>query len=279
MTLSNQGVLSFGTLAQSGSMPIRSTTSPQYAYLKYAINQSQILIQPDAYYSVGTPANINAANYPCYSVTQPTTQTWPTTGNMTIPFGLGPVTITAMPITGATALTAHTPYTISTLGTTDFTLIGASSNTVGLQFVATGAGTGTGSCVPSITIGQSMLMAVGLAGAWGNYTSFPVGNQIRMIYGIVTAFNAATPSVTVNITYYRAYGQINFITSGTFYVHSAFPFLLTQPTQNTTIDQNCGFVNGGTTWRVPEIGLVFDSESVGAFSSLSTFLSNMIPVI
>jgi len=35
-------------------------------------------------------------------------------------------------------------YFITTLGTTDFTLIGASSNTVGVTFIATGAGTGTG---------------------------------------------------------------------------------------------------------------------------------------
>lgn len=35
-------------------------------------------------------------------------------------------------------------YLIASIGTTDFTLIGASANTVGLQFVATGPGTGTG---------------------------------------------------------------------------------------------------------------------------------------
>ena len=35
-------------------------------------------------------------------------------------------------------------YTILTLGTTNFTLIGAASNTVGVTFVATGIGTGTG---------------------------------------------------------------------------------------------------------------------------------------
>lgn len=35
-------------------------------------------------------------------------------------------------------------YTIATVGTTDFTLIGASTNTVGVTFKATGAGTGTG---------------------------------------------------------------------------------------------------------------------------------------
>lgn len=35
-------------------------------------------------------------------------------------------------------------YTIASVGTTDFTLIGASANTVGVTFKATGAGTGTG---------------------------------------------------------------------------------------------------------------------------------------
>ena len=38
-------------------------------------------------------------------------------------------------------------YIIQTVGTTDFTLIGAVSNTPGLQFVATGAGSGTGTAV------------------------------------------------------------------------------------------------------------------------------------
>lgn len=38
-----------------------------------------------------------------------------------------------------------TKYVIASVGTTDFTLIGAASNTVGINFTATGAGTGTGS--------------------------------------------------------------------------------------------------------------------------------------
>jgi len=44
----------------------------------------------------------------------------------------------------ATAIVSGVNYTIQTLGTTDFTLIGAASNTVGTSFTATGAGTGTG---------------------------------------------------------------------------------------------------------------------------------------
>lgn len=42
-----------------------------------------------------------------------------------------------------------TTYTIVTLGSTNFTLIGASSNTVGVTFTATGAGTGTGTASES----------------------------------------------------------------------------------------------------------------------------------
>jgi hypothetical protein len=40
-------------------------------------------------------------------------------------------------------------YTIMTVGTTDFTQIGAASNTVGLTFTATGIGAGTGAAAPA----------------------------------------------------------------------------------------------------------------------------------
>lgn len=51
--------------------------------------------------------------------------------------------------TGTAALTASSfligvRYEILTVGSTDFTLVGAASNTVGVRFTATGAGTGTG---------------------------------------------------------------------------------------------------------------------------------------
>lgn len=44
----------------------------------------------------------------------------------------------------ATSIVAGTTYVILTVGTTDFTLIGASDNNIGTYFIATGAGTGTG---------------------------------------------------------------------------------------------------------------------------------------
>lgn len=44
----------------------------------------------------------------------------------------------------AGAFVAGLSYTIASIGTTDFTAIGASANTIGVTFKATGAGTGTG---------------------------------------------------------------------------------------------------------------------------------------
>jgi hypothetical protein len=46
-------------------------------------------------------------------------------------------------ITAGSFVVGHS-YTILTLGTTNFTLIGAASNTIGVSFTATGAGSGTG---------------------------------------------------------------------------------------------------------------------------------------
>jgi hypothetical protein len=54
-----------------------------------------------------------------------------------MPMVSGPASI------AATAMVAGTPYTVLTIGTTDYTLIGG-TNVVGARFTATGPGTGTG---------------------------------------------------------------------------------------------------------------------------------------
>ena len=54
---------------------------------------------------------------------------------------------TIEPIIDATTIVPGQSYTIQTIGTTDFTTIGASSNTVGITFVATAIGTGTGTVI------------------------------------------------------------------------------------------------------------------------------------
>jgi hypothetical protein len=55
-------------------------------------------------------------------------------------------------------------YTILTVGTTNFTLIGAASNTVGVSFVATGVGTGTGTATPENSIAEYDISATAITG-------------------------------------------------------------------------------------------------------------------
>lgn len=61
-------------------------------------------------------------------------------------------------------------YRILTVGTTNFTLIGAASNTPGLHFIATGAGTGTGTAEASQTVEAKLQQYVSAKdfGAVGN---------------------------------------------------------------------------------------------------------------
>ena len=61
------------------------------------------------------------------------------------PVHIGPTAPNSSPASvAATALVTGTVYQILTVGTSDFTLVGASSNTVGTIFTATGTTTGTG---------------------------------------------------------------------------------------------------------------------------------------
>jgi len=55
-----------------------------------------------------------------------------------------PTTTVAGPAVAATAIVAGSTYRIVTPGSTDFTLIGAADSLAGTAFLATGAGTGSG---------------------------------------------------------------------------------------------------------------------------------------
>lgn len=59
----------------------------------------------------------------------------------------------------ATALVIGTRYAIDTLGTTDWTSVGASSNTIGEVFVATAVGAGDGIARPTLTGDTDMVLA------------------------------------------------------------------------------------------------------------------------
>ena len=104
-------------------------------------------------------------------------------------------------------------YTILTVGTTDFTAIGASSNTVGVTFIATGVGTGNGTAV--------IQMAIRLA----RYNSFQIPYNVSTYnlahdtdyngfeVGLFTATNIYSFSITVNGGLLRP--NIDYTLSGT----------------------------------------------------------------
>jgi hypothetical protein len=64
-------------------------------------------------------------------------------------------------------------YTITSLGTTDFTLLGAPSNTVGVTFVTTGVGTGTGTANKTTYINTNTIDgdALGLTTSGDNFSA------------------------------------------------------------------------------------------------------------
>jgi hypothetical protein len=85
-------------------------------------------------------------------------------------------------------------YKILTVGTTDFTLIGAASNTVGLTFTATGAGAGTGTAI--LTTGDMPGRLVFSTTADG--ASTPT-ERVRITSAGKTGFATAAPAATVHV--------------------------------------------------------------------------------
>jgi len=83
-------------------------------------------------------------------------------------------------------------YKITTVGTTDFTLIGASVNTVGTDFTATGIGAGTGTATQADTYG----IRLGYGGARRADIS---GNTIRGFYGAFGIYGSAGLGEWTNI--------------------------------------------------------------------------------
>jgi len=72
--------------------------------------------------------------------------------------------LTAGPRVTAGAFVTGQSYFILTVGTTNYTLIGAASNTVGLQFTATGAGAGTGTAAVAVSTVDYDVAATAIAG-------------------------------------------------------------------------------------------------------------------
>ena len=101
----------------------------------------------------------------------------------------------------AGAFVVDQAYQIVTVGSTNFAAIGAASNTVGVYFVATGAGTGSGTAAP-INTGDAPLSAVaallgtGPAGPTG--ATGPAGAAATISVGTVTTGAAGSSASVTN---------------------------------------------------------------------------------
>ena len=134
-----QAVFNAVTLAYN----IWTPTSPNYLFRASAADGSTIILNGLASYNNTTPANMNFASvsYGCYIYAQGIRDS---DGSVSLGVNTPKANISGPLAVTAGSFVPEIFYTILSIGTTDFTLIGAASNTVGLSFTATGAGTGTG---------------------------------------------------------------------------------------------------------------------------------------
>lgn len=107
------------------------------------------------------------------------------TGNACVAIGYkaGASVTTAGATQNAGSFTTNRSYVIVSIGTTDFTLIGAASNTVGLHFVASGPGTGTGTA--AITSGACV--AIGYRALASSTTGFGIAIGPNALSSVTTA--------------------------------------------------------------------------------------------
>jgi hypothetical protein len=102
-------------------------------------------------------------------------------------------------------------YVIISIGTTDFTLIGAASNTIGIEFTATGVGAGTGvaatnvshtefdTAATAITGGEQIFQDYGISGSGA--TAAKVGGDIDSKFGLFNNYaGTGTDTLTLVIT-------------------------------------------------------------------------------
>lgn len=113
-------------------------------------------------------------------------------------------------------------YQIAVVGTTDFTLIGATANTVGTLFIATGVGTGNGTAYLSTTVQAKLRQTVSVF-------DFMTAAQIAdvqagtLLIDCLAAFEAAMASfpTTFDNIYYSVGGTIN-VPPGKYYLSNTF---------------------------------------------------------
>jgi hypothetical protein len=99
-----------------------------------------------------------------------------------------------------------TSYTILSIGTTDFTLIGAASNTVGVVFTATGVGAGTGTAYVADYEGVLPVIAGGTGGTTAAALTNLVGNLLFPVGAIYSATVSTNPGTLLGFGTWSTFG-------------------------------------------------------------------------
>jgi len=179
-------------------------------------------------------------------------------------------------VTAGTSVTAGlfvigASYTITAVGTTSFTAIGASANTVGVSFVATGVGTGTGTATLNTwASGSSVKSATSQASTSGtsiDFTSIPSwAKRITVLWSAVSTSGTSVPIIQIGtssgptITGYNG-TSINSVVGGTLSGATStigFPFRSTSGT--ASLYGSCTISNlNGNNWVCS--GVFNDSSS------------------
>ena len=210
------------------------------------------------------------------------------------------------PIVSAGAFVSATSYTILTVGTTNFVAIGASANTVGVVFTATGAGSGTGTASTNvdatntaigygagstITTGTKNTIIGAYSGNQGsldirtasNYIVLSDGDGNPRAYwngaaatfgGALTVTGATTLSSTLSLggTVSGGGNQINNVVIGT---STPLAGAFTTLTTSSTVTVNGGTANGVAFLNASKVlttgtVLTFDGTRLGIGSAANT---------
>ena len=98
-----------------------------------------------------------------------------------------------------------TTYTIKTIGTTDFTLIGASANTIGVTFTTTGIGAGTGTAdIITVQATQQNIGTVdGVQSPLGDYTTAITPVYVEDNFpGFISSYTGNLPNTSINYPFW-----------------------------------------------------------------------------
>lgn len=119
------------------------------------------------------------------------------------------------PVVTAGSFVTGTVYRIVSLGTTNFTLIGASANTVGVVFTATGAGEGTGTATASgiVKYYGTDDTEYSISGADLIFDVKSEPGRIVLGYGSVWPSTTLRPANGVCITFIAGYGAAELVPS------------------------------------------------------------------